>query len=265
LDTSTIKEPQERRLTAVKLDVAMRSDRGVVRQNNEDAIGGDSAAGLLILADGMGGANAGEVASSLAVDLLVNQLLVGPDTDSQALDRRQLLHALQGVNQAIFELSRQVPEYQGMGTTLVVGLFQPPLLIYAHVGDSRLYRLRHGGFDRLTSDHTLLQELIKLGEFPSIEAALAAGVPQNVLSRAFGSEADVEIDIAETNALPGDLYLFCSDGLTNMITDDEIKAILETADGDLMVRVDSLIESACDRGGVDNVSVILASVLKCEE
>jgi protein phosphatase len=252
-------------LTAVKLDVAMRSDRGVVRQNNEDAIGGDSAAGLLILADGMGGANAGEVASGLAVDLLVNQLLVSPEVACRDLDRRQLLLALQGVNEAIFELAGQVPEYHGMGTTLVVGLFQPQRLIYAHVGDSRLYRLRQGVFTRLTSDHTLLQELVRLGEFLSIEEAIAMGVPQNVLSRAFGSESDVEIDIAEIDTLPGDLFLFCSDGLTNMVSDDEIKTILETTDADLMLQADSLIEHACDRGGVDNVSVILASVVKREE
>jgi len=252
-------------LTAVKLDVAMRSDRGVIRQNNEDAIGGDSTAGLLILADGMGGANAGEVASSLAVDLLHNQLLVGPDVAAQNLDREQLLEALQVVNQAILELARQVPEYQGMGTTLVVGLFQAQRLIYAHVGDSRLYRLRQGRLDQLTSDHTLVQELVKLGEFSSIEESIAAGVPQNVLSRAFGSESSVEIDIAETETRPDDLFLFCSDGLTNMVSDEEIKTNLESADGDLMAQVDSLIECACDHGGVDNVSVILVRVLENEE
>ena len=242
----------------------MRSDRGVIRQNNEDAIGGDSAAGLLILADGMGGANAGEVASSLAVDLLVNQLLVGPDVNTDVIDRRELLQAMQGVNEAIFELARQVPEYHGMGTTLVVGLFQPQRLIYAHVGDSRLYRLRQGTLGQLTSDHTLVQELVKLGEFSSLEEAIAAGVPLNVLSRAFGSDSNVEIDIAETDARHGDLFLFCSDGLTNMVSDDEIKTFLETADDDLMVQVDSLIECACDHGGVDNVSVILARIAENE-
>ena len=249
-------------MTAVKLDVAMRSDRGVVRQNNEDAIGGDSKVGLLILADGMGGANAGEVASNLAVDLLVNQLLVGPDLADRALDGLQLLQAIQDVNEAIVELAGQVPEYHGMGTTLVVGLLQPQSLIYAHVGDSRLYRLRQGILEQLTSDHTLLQELVKFGEFPSIEAAITAGVPQNVLSRAFGCDSEVEIDFAETDVLPGDLFLFCSDGLTNMVSDDEIRAILKTDTSDLMVQVDSLIESACDHGGVDNVSVILARIHK---
>jgi protein phosphatase len=251
-------------LTAVKLDVAMRSDRGVVRQNNEDAIGGDSKSGLLILADGMGGANAGEVASSLAVDLLVNQLLVGPEDATQSLDREQLLEALQVVNQAILELAQQVPEYHGMGTTLVVGLFQPQRLIYAHVGDSRLYRLRQGSLDQLTSDHTLLQELVRIGEFSSIEEAIVAGVPQNVLSRAFGSEFNVEIDIAEIEVLPDDLFLFCSDGLTGMVSDYEIQGKLES-DSDLMLRVDNLIESACDHGGVDNVSVILARIVQNEE
>ena len=124
LEISQISDPEERRLTAVKLDVAMRSDRGVLRHNNEDAVGGDNAAGLLILADGMGGANAGEVASNLAVDLLVNQFSVASACATEAQDRHQLLQALQGVNDAIVDLARQVPEYRGMGTTLVVGLFQ---------------------------------------------------------------------------------------------------------------------------------------------
>ena len=252
-------------MTAVKLDVAMRSDRGVVRQNNEDAVGGDVAAGLLILADGMGGANAGEVASSLAVDLLVNQLLVSSEPETDKLDRPQLLGAMQGVNEAIFDLARQVPEYHGMGTTLVVGLFQPRRLIYAHVGDSRLYRLRQGRLDRLTSDHTLLQELVKIGEFLSIEDAMVAGVPQNILSRAFGSESEVEIDIAETDSESGDLFLFCSDGLTNMVSEDEMKTILEIPESDLAGQVDNLIARACEHGGVDNVSVILARVTTNEE
>lgn len=248
-------------MTAVKLDVAMRTDRGVVRKNNEDAVGGDPTAGLVILADGMGGANAGEVASSLAVDLLVNQLAAMPDRVAEPVDRQQLLEALQGVNLAILDLARQVPEYHGMGTTLVVGLFQPERLIYAHVGDSRLYRFRQGALEVLTSDHTLIEELVRLGEFVSLEEALAAGVPQNILSRAFGSEPELEIEIAEVEYASDDLFLFCSDGLTNMLSVGEMQNILKSTDTNLMRQVDALIECACANGGTDNVSVILARVI----
>ncbi|MEL0586127.1 MAG: protein phosphatase 2C domain-containing protein [Candidatus Thiodiazotropha sp. (ex. Lucinoma kazani)] len=121
----------------MKLDVAMRTDKGMVREQNEDAVGGDPEAGLMILADGMGGANAGEVASGLAVDMLVSQLLTGQPDNDDRIASQALLDAMQGVNQAILELSQQVPEYQGMGTTLVVGVFHEQRLIHAHVGDSR--------------------------------------------------------------------------------------------------------------------------------
>lgn len=236
----------------------MRTDRGVVRQNNEDAVGGDLSAGLVILADGMGGANAGEVASNLATDLLVNELVVSRDPAAKDLNHDDLLEAMGRVNHAILDLAQNVPEYHGMGTTLIMGLFQQDRLTYAHVGDSRLYRFRHGVLDGLTRDHTLIQELVELGEFKSLDEALLAGVSQNILSRAFGSEADVQVDIANIPLSTGDLFLFCSDGLTNMVSEEEIRQILEPVNIDLMVQVDALIEKACANGGADNVSVILA-------
>ena len=248
-------------MAAVKLDVAMRTDRGVMRESNEDAVGGDLEAGLLILADGMGGANAGEVASALAVDLLLNQLAKREESTA-VLQPEGLLDALQGVNIAILDLAQRVPEYQGMGTTLVVGLFQPGKLIYTHVGDSRLYRFRDGRLEAMTTDHTLIQELVRLKEFQSVQEAIAAGVPQNILSRAFGSGSEVEIDLVETVCGPDDLFLFCSDGLTNMLSDEEIEAVLKTVDDSLQTKVDGLIESACEHGGMDNVSVILARVIE---
>ncbi|MES9945582.1 MAG: PP2C family serine/threonine-protein phosphatase [Candidatus Thiodiazotropha sp.] len=242
----------------MKLDVAMRTDKGVVREQNEDAVGGDPDAGLLILADGMGGANAGEVASSLTVEMLTSQLTSVGDGVSW---REHLLNGIQDVNQAILELSQQVAEYQGMGTTLVVGLFTGHSLLYAHVGDSRLYRLRAGVFEQLTTDHTMIQEMVNLGDFASIEQALMAGVPTNVLSRAIGSEEIVDIDLSETELDIDDLYLFCSDGLTGMVTDDEIQSILENRNLDLMQQADELVDFACRMGGVDNITVILARTM----
>ncbi len=245
-------------MSVSKFEVAMRTDRGVVRKNNEDAVGGDLSAGLVILADGMGGANAGEVASNLAVDLLVNELVVTRTPAGEDLAQEDLLEALHNVNHAILDLAQNVPEYHGMGTTLIMGLFQQDRLTYAHVGDSRLYRFRQGALEALTRDHTLIQELVELGEFDSVDEALQAGVSQNILSRAFGSEADVQVDIADARCSAGDYFLFCSDGLTNMVSEEEIKQILEQANPDLMAQVDGLIEKACANGGADNISVILA-------
>jgi len=243
------------------IDVAMRTDRGLVREQNEDAVGGDPSEGLIILADGMGGANAGEVASTLAIDLLVSQLVGDEQAHAEPLGVGELLESMQGVNQAILELSRQVPEYAGMGTTLVVGLFRESSLIYAHVGDSRLYRLREGVLESLTSDHTLIQEVVNAGDFASLEEARLAGVPPNVLTRAFGTEPDVPVDIAETDIQIGDLYLFCSDGLTGMVSDPDIQTVLEKNHADLMDASDELVDLACGMGGLDNISVILARVM----
>jgi protein phosphatase len=235
----------------------MRTDTGLVREHNEDAIGGEPKAGLLILADGMGGANAGEVASSLTVEMLTSQLSSLAESSDLAIWRDHLLNAIQDVNLAIQELSRQVAEYQGMGTTLVAGLFSEDHLLYAHVGDSRLYRLRDGLFEQMTTDHTIIQEMVNFGDFASIEQALMAGVPANVLSRAVGTEDIVEIDLGETEIEADDIYLFCSDGLTGMVTDDEIQSILENCKLDLGKQADELVDYACRMGGIDNISVIL--------
>lgn len=249
----------------MNIDVAMRSERGVVREHNEDAVGGDRDTGLLVLADGMGGANAGEVASELAVDLLASQLTPKQEQgEVEPSGSEAILEALRGVNQAILELSQQVPEYRGMGTTVVVGQFRDQTLTYAHVGDSRLYRWREGQLSCLTSDHTLIQEMVDMGDFASLEEAQLAGVPSNVLTRAFGAEPEVMVDLAVSDLAPGDLYLFCSDGLTAMLSDREIHSILEQSDDDLMGQVDELIDLACERGGIDNISVILARVTGTE-
>ncbi|MCG7923346.1 MAG: protein phosphatase 2C domain-containing protein [Candidatus Thiodiazotropha lotti] len=238
------------------IEVAMRTDKGMVREQNEDAIGGDPNLGVLILADGMGGANAGEVASELAVDLLTSQLIVGRTRETMP-DGSSMRVSIETVNQAILELAEQVPEYQGMGTTLVMGVFDQNSIRYAHVGDSRLYRLRQGRLEQLTIDHTLIQEMINLGDFANMEEAMMAGVPTNVLSRALGSQTEIVSDIGESEVEQGDLYLFCSDGLTGMVTDDEMQSILENKNLDLEQQVNELVDFACRCGGVDNISVIV--------
>jgi protein phosphatase len=234
------------------------------RTNNQDDIRADAATGVLVLADGMGGANAGEVASQLAVDLLVSQLLPEEDSGDKPPGNEAIIEAMKGVNQAILELSQQIPEYQGMGTTVVVGQFHGQTLTYAHVGDSRLYRWREGELTRLTTDHTLIQEMVDMGDFATMEEARLAGVPPSVLTRAFGAEPEVMADLAVCDVALEDIYLFCSDGLTAMLSEQEIGTILEQPFDDLMEQTDELIELACDRGGIDNISVILARVTDTE-
>ncbi|MET0050986.1 MAG: hypothetical protein ABW095_07875 [Candidatus Thiodiazotropha sp.] len=139
----------------------------------------------------------------------------------------------------------------------MLGLFVGRQLIYAHVGDSRLYRWRQGVLQQLTLDHSLIQEMVNLGDFSCIEEALLAGVPTNVLSRALGSEPLVMVDVEETEWVDGDVFLLCTDGLTGMVTDDEMQSILENKDLNLEEQADELVDFACRMGGVDNISVIL--------
>lgn len=248
-------------MSVTNLEFAMRTDRGMVRENNEDAVGGDLSAGLVVLADGMGGANAGEVASQLAVEMLINELVVTRAPAARVPEREAIQAAMQRVNRALLDIAQNVPEYRGMGTTVTMGCFQRNRLTFAHIGDSRLYRLRNGVLERLTRDHTLIQELVELGEFESEDEALQAGGSQNILTRAFGSEADVLFDLEDAETRNGDLFLFCSDGLTNMLTDEAIREFLEQSDTSLMDLIDTLIERACLNGGADNISVILARVV----
>ncbi|KRT57349.1 PP2C family protein-serine/threonine phosphatase [endosymbiont of Ridgeia piscesae] len=238
----------------------MRTDTGVVRQRNEDAVGADPDAGIVILADGMGGANAGDVASNLAVNLLLNRLLDTPGVASGPVDCDQLRLTVQEVNSAIYSAAQEMPECKGMGTTLVLGMFRGNDLIYGHVGDSRLYRLRGGELEMLTRDHSLVEELVAQEVFSSTEEARRSGVPGSVLSRAYGIFPYVEVDLEKTRLETGDLYLLCTDGLNGMLSANEIHEYLMAGDEDLEQTADQLIEAACEKGGMDNVSVILVRV-----
>lgn len=249
----------------LKLDVAMRTDKGLVRESNEDAIGADPTAGLMVLADGMGGANAGEVASQMAVDLAMHYLVNERKAGDESQVREEIIKTLERINYSIIELARTQPHYRGMGTTLVIGLLKDDRMFHAHVGDSRLYLLREGELSCLTRDHTLIQELLNLGEFADLEEALAAGVPAHILSRAFGVDVSLGMDLDEVVCQDRDLFLMCSDGLTNKVSDPVIQDILQTQEKDLEARAEKLIEAACERGGDDNISVILATVTTNDE
>jgi len=246
-----------------KLEHAGRSDRGLVRTVNEDCVAILPESGLVVVADGMGGANAGDVASHTAVEIIVSHILSQDSREGKRGDPVQeklARGAVDEANRTIYASALDNPQFEGMGTTVVLGLFLEQRLIHAHVGDSRIYRFRGKRLQCLTVDHSVIQELVNQGVFPSIEEARAAGVRNNVLTRALGIEETVQIDVDSTQTLPGDVYLFCTDGLTNMVDDETITRMV-TGDLDGLDAVaDGLIRLACEKGGKDNISLVLVRV-----
>lgn len=240
----------------------------MVRSHNEDSVFADSSRGIAILADGMGGYNAGEVASGMATTLLASEL--GKAFNARpphAMDRGGRRNA-QGVleseieraNTAIFHASQSQPQYAGMGTTLVVAVFYDNLMTVAHIGDSRLYRMRGDEFKLVTRDHSLLQEQIDSGMISAEEARHSQN--KNLVTRALGVEPDVEPEVHDYEVQPGDVYLLCSDGLNDMVEDEEIALTLQSLSANLELAGDQLIQMANDNGGRDNVSVILVRVMR---
>ncbi len=252
-----------------KLEIVGVTDVGRRRSHNEDAIGSDPEVGLAVLADGMGGYQAGEVASAIAVDTILGEVRsklkeVSPaDVDDEtgySVGTLLFKAAIEKANSTIFEAARSKPECEGMGTTVVaVGFFDDRLAV-AHVGDSRLYRLRDEHFEQVTSDHSLLQELIDKGFYTPEEARKSLN--KNLVTRAIGVDDNVVPDFSEEFVKPGDIYLLCSDGLTDPVDDDEIAAILKSRSDDLEEAGRLLVEKANEYGGRDNISVILARTLK---
>jgi protein phosphatase len=224
--------------------------------------------GLAILADGMGGYNAGEVASGIAISFLASALetsFFDPVHAAFEAGRRpsagdSLAECIAQANLAIYNAACDEPIYAGMGTTLVMALFFDNRVTVGHIGDSRLYRLRDGQFIAMTRDHSLLQEQIDSGMITTEEARFSLN--RNLVTRALGVEPWVESEIHTYDALPNDIYLLCSDGLNDMASDEEIHLMLQTLSGDLEMAADQLIQMANDNGGRDNISVILAKVLR---
>ena len=235
------------------IEIASCSDKGLVRDINEDTVAALADHGLVILADGMGGYNAGEVASQLAVDT-VSSVLV-PMLD--AVDHAPLEEAIHAANETIHTTIERSPQFEGMGTTIVLGVFGDDRIQYAHVGDSRLYRYRQGRLDCLTKDHSVVQQMVDDGFFESLQEAREAGVKNNMLTRGLGADSRVQVDVAEMVLEVDDLYLFCSDGLSNMVSDDEIEAVLEKQSQDIESAAKRLLEMALERGGMDNVSLVV--------
>src|SRR3954447_119965 len=252
----------------VPLDIAMLSHPGMVRPHNEDSIFADSDYGLVILADGMGGYNAGEVASGIAVKVVSGGLLPELESgrDISKVDvQTGLTHAalllqqqIAAANKSIYETAQSRPECAGMGTTIVAAVFHGNRVSIGHIGDSRCYRLRGEKFEQLTHDHSLLQEQIDSGQLTAEQAKYSLN--KNLVTRALGIEAIVPADIAEYRLEADDIYLLCSDGLTDMVEPPVIENIVEQKRADLKQAAADLIDLANTNGGRDNISVILIHV-----
>jgi serine/threonine protein phosphatase PrpC len=241
-----------------------QSDTGRVRSHNEDSIEIDPASGLAVLADGMGGYNAGEVASKLAVrsvGFLVRQRLARlepappPDAAMPTPAGMLLKESVQLANQRILKTAGTRAEYRGMGTTVVAVLFRGDRVHVAHVGDSRLYRFRDDQLHRLTTDHSLQEELVARGMF-SAEEVRRLG-KSNVVTRALGVDAAVDVSVGEHEVRGGDLFLLCSDGLHDVLSEEDMLANLRRFMPDLPRLTRALVQAANARGGKDNISVIL--------
>lgn len=252
-----------------KLHLSGHTDAGRVRAHNEDSIFVDRENGLAVLADGMGGYKAGEVASSIAVNTIRDFVAPRLDAtdDEPADDGTGLMRAsillrdgVRYANETVNVTARNDPECEGMGTTVAAMVFYDGQASVAHVGDSRGYRLRDGALEQLTSDHSLREELITRGFYTREEADVSLN--RNVVTRALGIDPEVEVTITETDARPGDIFLLCSDGLNDMIDDETIRLTLNTSDASLDTIVTRLIAAANDSGGRDNISVILAHVVE---
>ncbi|MGZ5818330.1 MAG: PP2C family protein-serine/threonine phosphatase [Burkholderiaceae bacterium] len=242
----------------MNVQICTDTDPGLARSNNEDSVAFDANSRLCILADGMGGHNAGEVASGMATAFIKSEMRKQIAQGRKPIETDDLIHAITEcvgmANQAIFSMSRTNPQYKGMGTTLVVGLFHEDTLILGHIGDSRCYRLRDGQLEQLTKDHSVLQEQIDAG----LELTDQDAVP-NLLTRGLGTESFVETEINLHTIATGDIYLMCSDGLSDMISEIQIASILLTTNS-LQAKGKLLIAAANQAGGKDNISVVLAQV-----
>ena len=253
---------------AVTLDIASLSHPGMVRSHNEDTVFVDGEAGIAVLADGMGGYSGGEVASGIAVTVVSNGMmpelrsgreLSKIDVQSGLTHGALLLQQqIASANKGIYEAAQARPECAGMGTTIVAAVFWGNRVSIGHIGDSRCYRLRGEKFEQLTRDHSLLQEQIDSGVLTAEQARYSLN--KNLVTRALGIEAIVPTDIAEYRLESNDIYLLCSDGLTDMVEAEVIHTIVDEKRSDLPLAAAQLIDLANQNGGRDNISVILIRV-----
>ena len=246
----------------MRLKFGAATSIGRVRPINEDAFLAKPDEGLFVVCDGMGGAAAGEVASRLAVDTIGASLngRLQHDEDSQFNARTvQLGDAIRKANLAIIDQARDDAEQAGMGTTVVGAWVDGGLVSIGHVGDSRAYLSHASGFESLTSDHSLVEAQVQAGLLNREQSLQSEH--QNILLRALGRDADVEIDLTEVTVSIGDRLLLCTDGLTRMIADDQLAAALNRYRGDPQAACDHLVETANNKGGPDNITVVIVEIL----
>jgi PPM family protein phosphatase len=227
------------------------TDRGLKRSSNEDAFGYSVEHGVYLVCDGMGGAAAGEVASSLAVREMMKLLTARDAAGQLPADAEQ---AVAGANMAIYSRAQRSPKLSGMGTTLVSLLVEDRRAWMLNVGDSRGYRLRNGRLEQITLDHSLVEEQVRLGQMDPQEAARSPF--KNVITRALGTQQCVTPDVFELEIEPGDLFLLCSDGLTRELSDALIESLLRI-DVPLQELCGRLVAAANKAGGHDNITCLL--------
>lgn len=249
------------------LEIVGVSDVGRIRERNEDAIDWDSSLGVVMLADGMGGSQAGDVASRTALQSIKEDLRRaladvsrhGPRANTREVRGLLVVELVRRANQGVRKSASRDNRLSGMGTTLVMVLIGPDFLTAAHVGDSRLYRVTGGTLSRLTEDHSMVQELVQRGQLNATQAARSRH--RNVITRALGKSQDVAVDVAHHDIAAGDVFLLCSDGLTNMMTDAELGAAICAHPDDLEAAARNAVRLANERGGRDNISVVLIRIL----
>jgi protein phosphatase len=249
---------------AMEMEFGAQSDTGCVRQNNEDSYGVAAEMNLFILSDGMGGLEAGEVASRLAVDTVLARCreaeknpslpLAGEPIEGVSGASNQLASAIRSANEAVYRTAQQSAGERGMGATIVAVWCADERMSVAHVGDSRIYRLRGGELEQLTRDHSFVAEQVRHGKMTEEEAA--SSTMQNVLVRALGIDPTVEVDVSEELLMESDTVLLCSDGLTRELSDAQIAAVLGKFD-DPQAAARQLVDMAKQAGGGDNVTVIV--------
>ncbi len=254
---------------SASIQMVKATHTGMVRSHNEDSITADADFGLAVLADGMGGYNAGEVASGIATALISSETREAMVRHApHQIDRntgapvatRLLRDIIAKANTSIYQSANSQPQYAGMGTTLVVTLLCDNQITIAHIGDSRGYRYRGEKLEQITRDHSLLQEQIDSGLLTKEAARRSQN--KNLVTRALGIEPQVEAEIHTYPVQNGDIYLLCSDGLNDMVEDEDIEMTLGALGANLQLAAEQLVQMANDNGGRDNVSVILIKVKK---
>lgn len=238
---------------------AVKSDKGMVREINEDSYniiaGYPGIPVTFIVADGMGGHNSGEIASKMAVDLVSNYILQSESMLLQGVDMEKVIKDIvQKANGVVYAKSKENETNFGMGTTLIIAVIYNKKMIIGHIGDSRVYIIRKGVIEQITTDHSLIEELVING---SITREEAKNHPKkNVITRAIGCYEEVEVDLYHLDIKEDDIFILCTDGLSNMLSDEEIKNTVDSNDNPELV-CDELVRLANEKGGEDNITVLL--------